>query len=256
MIIKKSLAIFGILLLYSCKTNSIDSIKETASSELVQPNEPYFKAQGNEPFWSVEISGTDIRFKGIEKENYFNAPHVEPIRAMDANVKRYIATTEKGTIQITISQNECIDRMSGIIYNYNVVVELTTGNANEPIIHNGCGAYSIDYRLNDIWILEKMDGKSMVENYFLNNLPMLEINSKMANFTGFGGCNRIRGSLFQENELLRFTNLLTSKMTCGPKNKEDQFLKALQSSTTYEIKDNRLYLSNPDGIKVVFKKVD
>jgi heat shock protein HslJ len=45
-------------------------------------------------------------------------------------------------------------------------------------------------------------------------------------------------------------------MTCGPKNKEDQFLKALQSSTTYEIKDNRLYLSNPDGVKVIFKKID
>lgn len=253
---KKILLIFFVLLFFSCKTTMVEPMPDSTINPSIAASESYFKAQGNEPFWSVEISSNAIEYKSASKEDYFNAPHVEPIRAMDANVKTYIATTEKGTIQITISQNECIDRMSGLIYNYNVVVELTIGNANEPIIHNGCGAYSIDYRLNDIWILEKMDGKSMVENYFLNNLPMLEINSKMANFTGFGGCNRIRGSLFQENELIRFTNLLTSKMTCGPKNKEDQFLKALQSSTTYEIKDNRLFLSNPDGVKVIFKKID
>lgn len=256
MIMKKSLLIFSIFLVLACKTSTVNTGKETLSSPFTPLNEPYFKAQGNEPFWSVEISASDIRFKGIEKDNYFNAPHVEPVQAMDANVKMYVATTEKGSIRITITQEKCVDSMSGINYNYTVTVELTIEKVSEPTIYKGCGNYSIDYRLHDIWVLETLEGKPMLADYFLNDLPMVEINSKMANFTGFGGCNRIRGSLFQERTTLRFTDILSSKMACDAKNKEDQFLKALQSSTTYEIKDNRLYLSNPEGIKVIFKKID
>lgn len=252
---KKTVLIFAILLVVSCKTATVKPEIEVTDSSIVA-SELYFKAQGNEPFWSLEISETMIQFKGLEKENYFNASHVEPIQAMDANVKMYVATTEKGAIRITISQGKCTDSMSGISYNYTVTVELTIGKAAEPTIYSGCGTYSIDYRLHDIWVLETLEGKPMLATYFLGDLPMLEINSKMANFTGFGGCNKIRGSLFQERETLRFTDILSSKMACDAHNKEDQFLKSLQSSTAYEIKDNRLYLSNPDGIKIVFKKID
>lgn len=253
---KTTLMIFSIFLVHSCKTSTVEPLKEVDNEQMITKSESYFKAIGNEPFWSVEISANSIQFRGIEKDNYFNTPHVEPIQAMDSNVKMYLATTEKGSIRITIAQKECIDTMSGIKYNYSVTVELTIGNSNKPTIYNGCGTYSIDYRLHDIWVLEELEGKPMLADNFLGELPMLEINSKMANFSGFGGCNRIRGSLFQERELLRFTDVLSSKMACDPKNKEDLFLKALQSSTSYEIKNNRLYLSNPEGLKIILKKID
>lgn len=253
---KKAFIIFSILLLFSCKTTKLEPSKELEDESMITKSESYFRATGNEPFWSIDISTSSIQFKGVDKDNYFNAPHVEPVRAMDANVKMYVATTEKGSIRVSIAQNECIDTMSGIKYNYSVTVEITIGKKNEPTIYSGCGTYSIDYRLHDIWVLEELEGKPMVADYFLGELPMLEINSKMANFSGFGGCNRIRGSLFQERELLRFTDILSSKMTCDSKNKEDLFLKALQSTTTYEIKNNRLYLSTPDALKLVFKKID
>jgi heat shock protein HslJ len=45
-------------------------------------------------------------------------------------------------------------------------------------------------------------------------------------------------------------------MACDKMANEAKFIKALESSTAYEIKNNRLYLSNPDGLKLVFKKVD
>lgn len=253
---KNVLIILSVFVVVSCKTTAIEPMGEEINNQTIPLNESYFKAQGNEPFWSVEISSNAIQFKSIEKENYFSAPYVEPIQAMDANVKMYRATTEKGSIRVTITQNECIDTMSGIKYGYSATVELIIGKAKEATVYNGCGAYSIDYRLHDIWVLEELEGKPMLADYFLGDLPMLEINSKMGNFSGFGGCNRIRGSLFQERETLRFTNVLSTKMACDPKNKEDLFLKALQSSTTYEIKNNRLYLSNPEGMKVVFKKID
>jgi len=60
---------------------------------------------------------------------------------------------------------------------------------------------------------------------------------------------------FFEKGLLRFTNIITTKMMCQ-NNKEDEFLKALKSATSYKIENNRLWLSNPDKLLVVFKKVD
>jgi len=45
-------------------------------------------------------------------------------------------------------------------------------------------------------------------------------------------------------------------MACPNTNKESEFLKALQRTTTYKVENRRLILSNPSGEKLVFKKVD
>jgi len=43
---------------------------------------------------------------------------------------------------------------------------------------------------------------------------------------------------------------------CQPHNKESEFLKALQSTITYNIEHNQLKLSNPDRELLIFKKID
>ena len=50
--------------------------------------------------------------------------------------------------------------------------------------------------------------------------------------------------------------MISTLMACAPGNKEDEFTKALQSTTTYTVGNNRLTLSNPSGKFLVFKKVD
>ena len=76
------------------------------------------------------------------------------------------------------------------------------------------------------------------------------------NILGFAGCNQMNGSLFFEKGLLRFSNIATTRMMCEPHNKENEFLKALQSTTTYKLENNRLWLSNPSGLQLVLRKVD
>ncbi|MNY71037.1 META domain protein [compost metagenome] len=73
---------------------------------------------------------------------------------------------------------------------------------------------------------------------------------------GYGGCNSITGQIFFEKDLLRFTKVVSTLMACPQGNKESQFLKALQSTTTYSIGNNQLTLSNLSGKLAVFKKVD
>ena len=250
------IVIIGFFVACSTKTNIENKTIVPEAPLLKSKTEGYFKAIGTEPFWSLEISEEMIRFQGIEAGSEFTAPHVEPIRAMDANVKLYRVNTQNGEMEVTISMQNCSDGMSDNKHDYKVDINLRKNNQKENVNYSGCGNYIADYRLFDIWLLEELEGKKVTLDDFAKEMPIIEINSSEKKFNGYGGCNRMSGTIFQERELLRFTNITSTKMACGATNLENTFLNALQGSTGYKIKNNRLYLTNPEGMKVIFKKVD
>ncbi|MBU3821526.1 META domain-containing protein [Flavobacteriaceae bacterium XHP0103] len=232
-----------------------DTISPIANkSKIVNPSTIYFKATGTEPFWGLEISEDRIVLKTME--DTIITPYAKPIKAADANVKSYRLETEANNLNIQISHKECVNAMSGKNFPYTVTISYKkTGEANFKIIE-GCGHYITDYRLHDIWILESLNGKQITEADFSKEFPNMEINTSDNRFMGFAGCNRMNGQLFFEKGLLRFTNTVITKMMCSYNNKESEFLKALQSATTYSISNNHLKLSNPNGTLLEFKKVD
>lgn len=260
----KYILLFFAITITSCKStsttkeNSPTEATEAYKQQMENINEAiYFRATGNEPFWGVKISNETIEFtslvEGFEKISW---PHVAPNKTMDANVKMYRATSEQGEIKIEIHAGECTDTMSGQISPYTVKMEIIKNKSLAPTDFNGCGNYITDVRLHDIWVLETLNNKKAEIADFRNEFPNLEINTTKNTFSGFAGCNRVAGSIFFENGLLRFTDIMGTKMFCGGENKESEFLKALQSTTTYEVANNRLTLSNPNGVLLVFKKVD
>lgn len=215
----------------------------------------YFRGNGNEPEWSLKISEKTIDFTSLKPGfETFSGNHVEPIRAMDANVKMYRVTDKSVTMIIQIMQQECINSMSGDKSAYSVRIEIVKNN-NSTLL-SGCGNYVTDPRLHDIWVLEQLNGKKVSLADFSKELPNLEINSSSNQFMGFAGCNRMNGAVFFERGLLRFTNVITTRMFCGENNKESEFLKALQSTTTYKVENLRLTLTNQLGEVLIFKKVD
>jgi heat shock protein HslJ/uncharacterized membrane protein len=260
---KFPLFILIILVIVSCKSASPNS-KEVAKTEPTPAYKQqmenlnqgiYFRGVGNEPEWSLKISEKTIEFTSLKPGfEALSGVHVEPIRAMDANVKMYRIETLTGTMSIQIMQQECTNTMSGAISPYSVRIAIEKDNTITNF--NGCGNYITDPRLHDIWALEKLNGEKMSLDYFEKEIPYLEINSSTNQFMGFAGCNRMNGQIFFEKGLLRFTNIITTRMTCGPNNKESELLKALQSITTYKVENMRLTLSNQSGVEVVFKKVD
>jgi len=252
-----------ILLFVSCKS-SATAQQEVLKTEPTQAYKQqmenleqaiYFRGVGNEPEWSLKIAQETIEFTSLKPGfESFKSPHVEPVRAMDANVKMYRVATETGTMSIQIFQKECTNTMSGEKFPYAVEIEITIKNKSGKL--NGCGKYITDAGLHDIWVLEKLNGNAVLPADFMKELPNLEINSSTNNFMGFAGCNRMNGTIFFERGLLRFTNVITTRMACPGKNKESEFLKALQSATTYQVENLKLTLSNPSGEKLVFRKVD
>ncbi|MCV9926034.1 META domain-containing protein [Flavobacterium sp. LS1R49] len=253
------------ILSFSCKTTvkPLTQPKEDNPASMNTNNADeydgsmFFKATGNEPFWGLKIGKESIRFTsliaGLEE---VSSPYVDPIAAMDANVKLYRFSTKTVSMSITIQQMDCTDTMSGDKSPYNVKIEIT--NSSDGSVENieGCGRYITDYRLHDIWVLEQLNGKKVAVADFQKELPRIEIYSSENRFSGFAGCNQVNGSIFYEKDLLRFTNVASTLMACSGNNKEGEFLQALQSTTTYTVGNNRLSLSNPSGLLLVLRKVD
>ncbi|WP_348797087.1 META domain-containing protein [Flavobacterium adhaerens] len=261
--LKGGIGVVITLLLIGCKTVTIPQ----SSGKIIEPSSVYkqqaenmekgiyFRGSGTEPDWNLKISETAIEFTSLKPGcEDLTVKHVEPIRAMDANVKMYRTTTEVGTMTVQIMQQVCTNAMSGAQSSYSVRIDF---EKNGETIHlNGCGNYVTDYRLNDIWVLEKLNGENVSVADFAKELPNLEINTQENKLSGYAGCNRMTGSIFFERGLLRFTNVISTRRACIGNNKESIFLKALQSTTNYSIENNRLILNNPSGVELVFKKVD
>lgn len=250
--------IFVLTFLVSCHTKMISTDQtavpgkpETSGAE---PFNPYFVASGNEPFWNVQIAKDFIKIKLIGDS--MKVTHEAPIRAMDANVKMYKIKTATEDVDLEIVINECTNTMSGKKSPYSVKMRSTNRSTAKQTVYEGCGNYITDYRLHDIWVLEKMNGRTITKADFSQEFPLLEIKSAENTFLGFAGCNQMNGQLFSEDQLLRFTNIVITRKMCESTNKENEFLKALQSGTTYKIENLRLTLSNPNGVLLILKKID
>ncbi len=130
-----------------------------------------FIASGNELFWILEIDfDKSMHFKmpdGFE----IHTPAVEGVKAMDANVTRYNASTEKGTLTVQIQKLECINDMSGEKLGYTVTIDTKNKTDKEYRTYKGCGQYLADYRLHDIWLLDSINNKKMVAADFLKGIP-------------------------------------------------------------------------------------
>ncbi|MEN2487315.1 META domain-containing protein [Flavobacterium sp. B11] len=249
-----------LFLVIGCKSSADKTSNTHNTSEYgAQEDEMkyYFKATGNEPFWAVRMGKENIVFTSlIPGKEKLVFPAVEAIKAMDANVKMYKVSNETSSATITIQQLDCQDSMSGVISPYSAKVEIKNNVDLETKKLEGCGKYNTDYRLHDIWVLEELNGYKVFATDFQKEFPRIEINSSENRFSGYGGCNGISGQIFYEKDVLRFTKVISTLMACPQGNKEGEFTKALQSTTTYSIENNRLTLSNPSGKLLVFKKLD
>lgn len=251
----KKLIYFGIIFLtiLSCKTVSVPINSEINNANELE-KKPFFKATGTEPFWSIFISENKILY--TTPEDSIVMPYSEPVLAMDSNVKLYKVSSKSAEFNIQISQQECVNEMSGDIFPYSVSVLFKKNKTTEFEKIKGCEQYITDYRLHDIWVLEELNGKKISKENFTKELPMLEMYANSNKFIGFSGCNNMNGALFFEKDKLRFINIATTKIMCENSNLEGEFLTSLQGITSYSFGENSLILSNPFGKKMILKKID
>ena len=213
-----------------------------------------FYATGNEPFWSLDINKENaLIFKTLNGDKLLTPP-VEPVKAMDANIKSYSATTESGSLKATIIADECIDNMSGQKFGYKVEVQYKPEGSEEVMEFKGCGSYVPDYALEGKWKLKKIGDEFIVDSVYSQKFPFIEFRPDEMQVGGVAGCNNIRGAMWQEADKLRFTNMISTLMACPEEMREREILMGLNSTTSYKLEGNLLTLLNPDGKLLVYEK--
>lgn len=211
-----------------------------------------FYAHGNEPFWDLDLSINQfLRFNQLEGISV-NLGSVKGEKAMDANVTRYSAETDKGLFTFTMSEQECFDDMSGDTFTYKVIVEFNNPGDKNYKKFEGCGKYVSDYRLNRKWILKKTGETDIIESNYIKGPPEIIFDIEKNRFSGSGGCNRIMGYATAEGDRLKFGRVASTLMACKNSDLEMEFFSALESTENYKIIGNQLMLANSDKVLLVF----
>jgi len=95
---------------------------------------------------------------------------------------------------------------------------------------------------------------AVIDSFFKEQHPYLELAVDGSYFTCFAGCNTISGRLFFERSLLRFTDLVLSKDKCDQIEFEKNVIKALQFTTQFSILRDELTLGNPTETTMKLRK--
>lgn len=93
------------------------------------------------------------------------------------------------------------------------------------------------------WVLLSLDGAevNMPEGV---ETPYISIDSTGENLVGFGGCNRMFGTVRIWGDSISFPGLASTRMYCVETQQvENNFLEALNTAHTYALKGNQLVLS-------------
>lgn len=210
-----------------------------------------FIGTGNEPFWSVEISFDSImKFKTAEGDSIIT-PIVQGIRLQDVAATGYRAETENGILSVIIFDQKCVDDMSGIEKPKMVKVDYKEQS------YSGCGQFTYDYRLDDIWVLESINGNNVNARDFDKGVPRLEIKIKEARIMGMAGCNNFNGTIDIQGTRIKTNKMMSTKMACNAMEFETRLLSSLTDKLIdYKIENMRLNLQvSPDSL-LVYKKVD
>ena len=218
-----------------------------------------FVGIGTEPFWSLKIDvekGIFFNSAGDEFKLETGIPKIKP--AEDKACVTYIAESEKFNLKVQIEKDSCGDGMSDIIYPYSVKITITRIGYKEIREFSGCGNYTFNPLLNDIWALVNFKGTDIKDFKNLKSRPYMEIHIRENRIYGNASCNEFSGTAEVTGDKIIFGDHITrTKMNCEEMNLETDFLNALSGKTlNYKIEKLKLYLSENDKVIMEFNKID
>lgn len=129
------------------------------------------------------------------------------------------------------------------------------------LLINGCmskdNKSSSDYRLNDIWVMQKMTGVELQKEKLPKGPPTFEFHLLDNRFLCNTGCNSISGEIEITGNHISFSKVVSTRMFCPDMEAENAIIKTISDKTlTYKIENLKLILEDEKGIKIFLKKVD
>lgn len=242
------MSLLALVLLASCTTPIAG--KPAPVSSIV-----YFKANGTQPIWNLDIAEDQIVFKSSTTGfDSFILPHAEPIRSENGNIKTYKVKSKEVEMEIQIAEMLCENPNSRERFPFSVTINVKRKADSVPTVFSGCGLYVPDNRLHGRWMVESIKSNPVPDSLFKEQPLYLELAVDGSYFTGFAGCNMISGRLFFERALFRLTDFVVPKDKCDQIAFEKSMISALQFTTQYTINRDELILGNPSETTLKLRK--
>ncbi|MEN8228191.1 MAG: DUF4377 domain-containing protein [Bacteroidota bacterium] len=105
-------------------------------------------------------------------------------------------------------------------------------------------------RINDIWVAENIQGEAVVLDPDVDplRLPRLEVKVGEMKYSGNDGCNNLMGNVIELGEKrIRLGVAAGTRMMCPDMKISELFNQTLPEVTSWEIKENKLYLFDAQG---------
>ena len=111
--------------------------------------------------------------------------------------------------------------------------------------------FSVHSWLDNTWVIEEIKGVKMNQEDLSSEKSKVIISTESTSFSVFFGCNRMGGKIHVEDNQIKFYNAMVTKMSCENAATEMEYAKILLSITHYGIIEDRLYLSNAEGLQII-----
>ncbi len=255
----KLLPLLFVMLLAACGPKSLtekqreEAFAATAVSSFAEGAD--FLATGSGPSWALKIEeGEAITFKSTLIDDEIIMPAPRQKKLVGGQGFEYHASSDNGSLEVHILPENCQSGVTGEDFPYTVAVTMAKGPADEKINLNGCGRFMGNERLNGKWLLWQLDSEELQATDFARGLPWMELQLPGAKFSGYAGCNRMRGNVQLQGSQLGFSKIITTKMACPDLDIEQKFTSALSAGELqYALAGDNLKLwSNEHSL--VFRK--
>nr|WP_242519284.1 META domain-containing protein [Halochromatium roseum] len=197
-----------------------------------------FRARGNEPGWSLTLSGEQIALSLDYGSREIKAKRPEPI---ETNGTRVYSLPDQN-LSIRIREHPCSDTMTGMPYPSTVELEI------EDQRLTGCGGEPSTLLEGEEWTVHSLAGEPVPDEVSVT-INFLE-NDRVA---GSSGCNRFMGGYALTGEGLSFDQIAGTMMACPElqMQTEQRFLGLLQAVNRFEVTpDGGLQLITTDNERI------
>lgn len=195
------------------------------------------RAAGNEPFWRIDMSATELVLTTPDGETRAGAPAIDT--TFEDGAVMYVASGEKGEIAVKVLGQLCVDSMSGMPHPQQVRVWVDERELS------GCGGEPASLLQGPEWSVAEIGGAAIVKDSSVT----LTFGTD-GTLSGGSSCNRFMTGYTLSGEGLSIQQAAGSMMMCEDPlmAQEGKFLALLATVNRFEIApDGALHLKAADG---------
>ncbi|SDW88057.1 META domain-containing protein [Thiocapsa roseopersicina] len=169
----------------------------------VESAQTAFRATGNEPFWSLELTDKRVDLNTDMGETRINVALTEQELLEDG--RRYRNLIEDGDMVVSIFDRPCVDSMSGMPHPATVEIQLDERRLD------GCGGDPATLLQGPEWIVEDIGGGGIIDR----SRVTLNFGAD-GRLWGRASCNAYQGEYTLTGETLTLALSATTMMACAP----------------------------------------